>query len=48
MGVPVLMNTSFNLRGEPMVGSPANAWNAFSNSVIDMQVLERYVGGKEL
>ena len=33
-GVPVLMNTSFNLRGEPIVGSPANAWNTFSKSGI--------------
>ncbi len=38
-GVPVLMNTSFNLRGEPIVGSPANAWNTFSKSGIDSLVL---------
>ena len=38
-GVPVLMNTSFNLRGEPIVGSPANAWNTFSKSGIDVLVL---------
>jgi predicted NodU family carbamoyl transferase len=42
-GVPVLMNTSFNLRGEPIVGSPANAWTTFSNSGIDVLVLGRYV-----
>ena len=42
-GVPVLMNTSFNLRGEPIVGSPANAWNTFSKSGIDVLVLGRYV-----
>jgi carbamoyltransferase len=42
-GVPVLMNTSFNLRGEPIVGSPANAWNTFSKSGIDVLVLERHV-----
>jgi carbamoyltransferase len=40
-GVPVLMNTSFNLRGEPIVGSPANAWNTFSNSGIDILLLGR-------
>jgi carbamoyltransferase len=37
------MNTSFNLRGEPIVGSPANAWNTFSKSGIDALVLEKYV-----
>jgi len=42
-GVPVLMNTSFNLRGEPIVGSPANAWNTFSKSGIDVLVLGRHV-----
>lgn len=38
-GVPVLLNTSFNLRGEPVVSSPANAWNTFSNSGLDVLVL---------
>jgi len=42
-GVPVLMNTSFNLQGEPIVGSPANAWNTFSKSGIDVLVLGRHV-----
>ena len=42
-GIPVLMNTSFNLRGEPMVASPANAWNTFKKSGIDVLVLERYL-----
>lgn len=42
-GVPVLLNTSFNLRGEPIVTSPANAWNTFVNSDIDMLILNRYL-----
>jgi carbamoyltransferase len=42
-GVPVLMNTSFNLRGEPMVSTPENAWNTFSNSGIDALVLSNFV-----
>jgi carbamoyltransferase len=42
-GVPVLMNTSFNLRAEPIIGSPANAWSTFSKSGIDVLVLRRYV-----
>jgi carbamoyltransferase len=39
-GVPVLINTSFNLRGEPIVNTPANALSTFSNSGIDTLVLE--------
>lgn len=42
-GVPVLMNTSFNLRGEPIVSSPENAWNTFSNSGIDTLVLNNFL-----
>jgi carbamoyltransferase len=42
-GVPVLMNTSFNLRGEPIVGSPANAWNTFSHSGIDLLAMGSYL-----
>lgn len=38
-GVPVLLNTSFNLRGEPIVSSPRDAWNTFNNSDIDILVL---------
>ncbi|HEX3054361.1 MAG TPA: carbamoyltransferase [Aggregatilineaceae bacterium] len=46
-GVPILMNTSFNLRGEPIVSSPANAWWTFSNSGIDWLMIERFLVGKE-
>lgn len=42
-GTPVVLNTSFNLRGEPIVTSPANAFRTFSNSGIDMLVLENCV-----
>ncbi len=38
-GVPVLMNTSFNLRGEPIVASLADAWRTFRASGIDVLVL---------
>ena len=41
-GVPVLLNTSYNLRGEPMVWSPANAFRTFSNSGLDMLVMENF------
>jgi carbamoyltransferase len=34
-GVPVLLNTSFNLRGEPIVNSPADAFTTFSKGDLD-------------
>jgi carbamoyltransferase len=42
-GVPVLLNTSFNLRGEPIVNTPANAFGTFSSSDIDMLVIGHHV-----
>jgi len=38
-GTPVLLNTSFNLRGEPMVGTPQNALATFAHSDIDALVM---------
>jgi carbamoyltransferase len=46
-GVYVLMNTSFNLKGEPIVNSPENALNTFSKSGLDILALERYIVLKE-
>jgi carbamoyltransferase len=46
-GVPILMNTSFNLRGEPIVSSPANAWWTFSNSGIDWLMMGSFLVGKD-
>jgi carbamoyltransferase len=42
-GVPILMNTSFNLRGEPIFDSPRDAIRTFSISGIDYLVLGRTV-----
>jgi carbamoyltransferase len=42
-GVPVVLNTSFNLRGEPIVTSPKDAWNTFQNSDIDYLVLNSFL-----
>ncbi|MBK7877290.1 MAG: carbamoyltransferase [Planctomycetes bacterium] len=42
-GVPVIMNTSFNLKGEPIVESPAHAFNTFSLSGMDLLFLNNYV-----
>jgi carbamoyltransferase len=38
-GVPVILNTSFNLKGEPIVTTPANAFSTFSKSEMDCLVL---------
>jgi carbamoyltransferase len=42
-GVPVILNTSFNLRGEPIVNTPQEAFNTFTMSGMDVLVLEDYV-----
>lgn len=42
-GVPVLLNTSFNLKGEPIVNSPADAISTFEKSGLDILVLENFV-----
>jgi len=42
-GVPILLNTSFNLKGEPIVNSPADALSTFKRSGLDILVLENYV-----
>ncbi len=42
-GVPVLLNTSFNLRGEPIVNTPANALNTFGRSDIDTLYLNGHI-----
>jgi carbamoyltransferase len=42
-GVPVLLNTSFNLRGEPIVTTPANALNTFAKSDIDTLYMDGFV-----
>ena len=45
--VPVLMNTSFNLRGEPIVTTPKNALNTYTNSGIDTLVMENFYVTKD-
>lgn len=42
-GVPVLLNTSFNLKGEPVVNTPAEAFSSFSASGMDLLVLGNYL-----
>jgi carbamoyltransferase len=45
-GVPVVVNTSFNLRGEPIVNTPANAFSTFSRSEMDSLVMENFIVDK--
>ena len=42
-GCPVLINTSFNVRGEPIVCTPEDAWRCFMATEMDVLVLGRYV-----
>ncbi len=39
-GCPVLVNTSFNVRGEPIVCTPEDAWSCFLATDMDVLVLE--------
>ena len=38
-GCPVLVNTSFNVRGEPIVNSPIDAFNCFMGTELDYLVI---------
>jgi len=43
----VVLNTSFNLRGEPIVSTPQQAYSTFSRSGMDRLVLGNYVVTKK-
>jgi carbamoyltransferase len=45
-GCPVLVNTSFNVRGEPIVCTPEDAYKCFMRTEIDYLVLENFVLAK--
>jgi len=42
-GSPVVINTSFNVRGEPIVNTPEDAFRCFMNTNMDALVLENCV-----
>jgi carbamoyltransferase len=42
-GTPVLINTSFNVRGEPIVCTPADALTCFLTTGMDRLVIDRFV-----
>jgi carbamoyltransferase len=44
---PVIINTSFNIRGEPIVCSPEHAYRCFMATNMDVLVLEDFVLFKE-
>lgn len=46
-GCPVIVNTSFNIRGEPIVCTPEEAYRCFMATDMDCLVLENYVLMKE-
>ncbi|MCP5062397.1 MAG: carbamoyltransferase [Ignavibacteriae bacterium] len=40
---PVIVNTSFNVRGEPIVESPLDAYKCFMRTEMDILVLENFI-----
>ncbi len=46
-GCPLLINTSFNVRGEPIVNTPMEAFRCFVNTEMDVLVLENFILFKE-
>jgi carbamoyltransferase len=46
-GVPVIINTSFNVRGEPIVCTPADAYRCFMRTHMDQLVMDRFVLDKK-
>jgi len=41
-GYPLLLNTSFNLKGEPIVNTPKEAISTFSRSGLDVLVMGKF------
>ncbi len=46
-GVPVVLNTSFNVRGEPIVATPAQALDVFRDTALDALVVESFLVEKD-
>ena len=45
-GCPVIINTSFNVRGEPIVCTPEEAWRCFMRTEMDYLVMGRFLLAK--
>ena len=46
-GIPVLLNTSFNVKGQPIVNTPEEAIGCFKNTKIDILAIGDYVVEKK-
>jgi carbamoyltransferase len=46
-GCPVIVNTSFNVRGEPIVCTPDDAYRCFMRTAMDVLVVESFILRKE-
>jgi carbamoyltransferase len=46
-GCPVIVNTSFNVRGEPIVCTPEDSYRCFMRTEMDYLVLENFVLSKD-
>jgi carbamoyltransferase len=46
-GIPILINTSFNIRGEPIVCSPYDAYKCMMGTGIDYLVMDRFLIKRE-
>ncbi|HXX62818.1 MAG TPA: carbamoyltransferase C-terminal domain-containing protein, partial [Bacteroidota bacterium] len=45
-GCPLIINTSFNVRGEPIVCTPQEAWRCFMRTEMDYLVMGSFVIAK--
>lgn len=46
-GCPVLVNTSFNVRGEPIVNSPKDAFDCFMGNGLDYLIIGNFILDKK-
>jgi len=46
-GIPILVNTSFNIRGEPIVCSPYDAYKCMMGTGIDFLVMDKFLVKRE-
>lgn len=46
-GCPIVVNTSFNVRGEPIVCSPTDAFKCFMGTEMDVLIIENFILYKE-
>ena len=46
-GCPIIVNTSFNVRGEPIICTPTDAFKCFMGTELDLLVIENYLLSKK-